>query len=278
LNYRHAFHAGNFSDVVKHAVLVRLLLALLRKDKPFVVIDSHAGRGLYDLTGEEAQRGGEWPRGIGRMAGTAHPLLEDYLSLVHSAGEGRYPGSPWIARALLRPDDRLIACELHPEEFAALRRTLGADRRVSLHARDAWEALGALLPPTPRRGLVLVDPAFEAPDEFARMEQAVGRAVRRWPTGIYALWYPEKNAAAIAQLHAAAAAWPVAEALALSLPVGARPEPDRFGRRALHATGLLLLNPPYGFAEEAPMLLDRLQTRLAEPDAAPWRIEVLRRS
>jgi 23S rRNA (adenine2030-N6)-methyltransferase len=141
VNYRHAFHAGNFADVVKHALLVALLRPLAAKDKPFRVLDTHAGIGAYDLSGEEATRTGEWRAGIARVAEAPDPALADYLGLVREAGWPRaYPGSPLIARAMLRPGDSLVLCELHPEDHAALRRQLGRDSRVAIHRRDAWEA------------------------------------------------------------------------------------------------------------------------------------------
>ena len=161
VNYRHAFHAGNFGDCVKHAVLVWLLRALQRKVAPLYVLDTHAGVGRYDLNAGAAARTEEWQRGIGRLLDDPPPLLADYVALVQSLG--LYPGSPAIVRALLRPYDRLVCCELHPEDAASLRRHFAGDIQVAVHHRDAWEALGALLPPKERRGLVLIDPAVRRP-------------------------------------------------------------------------------------------------------------------
>ncbi len=202
MNYRHAFHAGNFADVFKHAVLVRVLLYLCGKEAPFRVVDSHAGIGRYDLTREEPSRTNEWRAGIGRLIadppdGKAGELLAPYLEIVRAQNPGgglrNYPGSPAIAEALSRPQDRMIFCELHPEDHAALRRNIGGDRRAKAVAIDGWTALKAYLPPKERRGLVLVDPAFEEPDEFVRLAAGFEEAHRRWPTGIYLLWYPVKN-------------------------------------------------------------------------------------
>ena len=167
MNYRHAFHAGNFADCTKHALLVWLLRALLRKPAPFAVLDTHAGAGRYDLSGP-AERTGEWRAGIARLLPHPPPPLADYVGLVES--EGLYPGSPALIRALLRPEDRLVCCELHPEDAGALRRAFGRDRQVAVHERDGWQALSALLPPAgAKRGLVLIDPPYEAGGEYARV-------------------------------------------------------------------------------------------------------------
>ena len=185
VNYRHAFHAGNFGDCVKHVVLVWLLRALQRKPAPLCVLDTHAGVSRYDLNTGPAARTEEWRSGIGRLLDHPPPLLADYVGLVQSLG--LYPGSPAIAHGLLRPDDRLICCELHPQDAAILRRHFAGDAQVAVHHRDAWEALGAFLPPKQRRGLVLIDPPFEDPQEFAdpgprprhRLAAISNRCVRR---------------------------------------------------------------------------------------------------
>src|SRR5208282_4452142 len=155
----HAFHAGNFADCMKHALLVRLVRALQRKPAPICVLDTHAGAGSYDLSAGPAERTCEWRGGIGRLLDDPPQPLAAYVELVRQLG--LYPGSPVVSRALLRPDDRLVCCELHPDEHAALHRRFAGDAAVAVHRRDAWEALGALLPPQPRRGLVLIDPPYE---------------------------------------------------------------------------------------------------------------------
>ena len=219
MNYRHAFHAGNFADVVKHAVLVRILVHLREKPAPFRVIDTHAGAGRYDLAAEEAQRSGEWREGIDRLvrapiAARERALLAPYLDAVAACnGGGRltaYPGSPALARAFLRAQDRLIACELEPNAAAALARNLAGDRRSKAVAIDGWTALNAYVPPKERRGLVLVDPAFEDAGDFARLAQALIAAHRKWASGIYLAWYPIKERAAPMRWRAACAraAWP----------------------------------------------------------------------
>jgi 23S rRNA (adenine2030-N6)-methyltransferase len=189
MNYRHAYHAGNFADVHKHAVLTLLLAHLCRKETPFHILDTHAGIGRYDLSGVEAGKTGEFEGGIARLlAGADHPLLADYLARVRAENEDGalrfYPGSPLIARASLRPDDRMTLVELHPEDAETLRALFKRDRQVTIREEDAYQALKACLPPKERRGLVLVDPPYEVKDEFQRMVKGMGEALRRWPTGV----------------------------------------------------------------------------------------------
>jgi 23S rRNA (adenine2030-N6)-methyltransferase len=202
MNYRHAFHAGNFADVVKHAVLVRILAYLRRKPAPFRIIDTHAGAGRYDLAGEEAQRSGEWRDGIGRLveapiAARTRTLLAPYLDAVAACNPaGRlttYPGSPALVGAFLRAQDRLIACELEPNAAAALARNLAGGLRTKAVAIDGWTALKAYVPPKERRGLVLVDPAYEDAGDFARLGQGLVAAHRKWASGIFLGWYPIKE-------------------------------------------------------------------------------------
>lgn len=208
MNYRHAFHAGNFADVLKHAALTLALEILAEKDKPFVVVDTHAGRGRYDLS-LEAQRTGEWQGGIGRLlqAREKPAELKRYLDIVRGfdrrlGGNGEtlqhYPGSPRIVRGMLRPGDRLVACELHEEDGLALRREFAGDPQVEVRRADGYAALKALLPPPERRGLVLIDPPFEARDEFETLQRAFAQAFRRFATGVYLVWYPVKDPAAVA--------------------------------------------------------------------------------
>src|ERR1700730_13182717 len=202
MNYRHAFHAGGFADVIKHVVLVRILTYLQDKPAAFRVIDTHAGAGLYDLTGEEARRGGEWLTGIARLmqarfSEAALPLLAPYLDIVRAfntkAELKAYPGSPLIARALLRPQDRLTACEVEPKARKHLIDALRRDSQARVVDLDGWTALPAFVPPNERRGLVLIDPPFEAKDEFERLADGFAAAFAKWPTGVYLLWYPAKS-------------------------------------------------------------------------------------
>src|SRR6201985_1440791 len=202
MNYRHAFHAGNFADVIKHIVLVRILTYLQEKEAAFRVIDTHAGAGLYDLTSEEAERSGEWLTGIARVmqarfSPAAIELVMPYLDLVRAFNPQRdlktYPGSPLIARGLLRPQDRLTACELEPNARKKLIEALRRDEQARVVDLDGWLALAAFVPPNERRGLVLIDPPFEAADEFERLPGRFPAALREEATGIYLLWYPVKS-------------------------------------------------------------------------------------
>src|SRR6202790_3170915 len=202
MNYRHAFHAGGFADVIKHVVLVRILTYLQDKQASFRVIDTHAGAGLYDLTGDEARRGGEWMKGIARLmqarfSEKTAPLLKPYLDIVRDFNPQRaleaYPGSPLIARALLRPQDRLTACEVEPQARKRLIDALRRDTQARVVDLDGWVALPAFVPPKERRGLVLIDPPYEQKDEFERLADGFAEAFTKWPTGIYLLWYPAKS-------------------------------------------------------------------------------------
>lgn len=196
LSYRHAFHAGNFADVHKHAAWLLGIRALQRKPAPFCLLDAYAGAGMYALDDPAARKTGEWESGVGRImaAGQLPEALGDYLSAVRATNaEGkllRYPGSPMLAASALRDQDRLICLELHPADFPLLRKTFAQDARVQVHRRDAREGLPALLPPREKRGLVLIDPPYEQSLEYAEVPAALRAAWRRWPTGSYLLWYP----------------------------------------------------------------------------------------
>lgn len=247
MNYRHAYHAGNFADVHKHVALVAALLHLRKKETPFAVIDTHAGRGLYDIASEAASRTGEAAQGIARLAGFApkEPVLRTYLEIAGSFGAGCYPGSPLIASKLLREQDRLVAVEKHPEEFAALRRSLAPFHRAKAIKADGYERLASLLPPPERRGLVLLDPPYESPDECDALVAAFRSAVHRFATGIYLIWYPLKAAARFEALAGEILAAGGTRLLSLTFDVGGAAEPER-----LSASGLLMVNPPYGFDEQ----------------------------
>jgi len=263
MNYRHAYHAGNFADVIKHAALTLVLDHLRKKETPFCVVDTHAGIGCYDLKSGEAEKTGEFAEGIGRLlAGDPLPSsLDGYLAAIQAVNPDWptlrfYPGSPRIARALLRPDDRLALVELHPEDARALKYEFAGDPQVGVHANDAYTALKALLPPKERRGLVLIDPPFEVTDEFQRIAKGLQQALRRWPTGIYGLWYPIKAPEPIERF--------LGEITALGRPCFTaelyRHAPNDPAR--LNGCGLLLLNPPWkldeALADLLPVLADRL--------------------
>ncbi|PWS34471.1 23S rRNA (adenine(2030)-N(6))-methyltransferase RlmJ [Falsiroseomonas bella] len=255
MNYRHAFHAGNFADCLKHALLLALLRGLLAKQKPFGVLDTHAGIGRYDLSAPEPQRTGEWREGIGRLAaGTPPPALEDYLAQVRGAGfPAAYPGSPALIRALLRPDDRLALCELHPEDHATLKAAFRGDPQVAVHKRDAWEAVTALTPFPERRGLVLIDPPFEQEGEFERLAAAIAALRHRFRAGIVAAWYPIKHRAPVRAFHTALREARVPDCIACEFTLREPTDPAR-----LNGCGLLVANAPFGFAERAQAILEAL--------------------
>ncbi|MGA8446127.1 MAG: 23S rRNA (adenine(2030)-N(6))-methyltransferase RlmJ [Roseiarcus sp.] len=270
MNYRHAFHAGSFSDVLKHAVLARILVHLKRKEAPFRFIDTHAGAGRYDLSGDEARRSPEWREGIARVL-TARPpapvgeLLRPYLQAVgpHDA-EGRpvaYPGSPAIAQTLMRAQDRLALCEANLDEREALIAALGRDRRLSIVGTDGYVALNAYLPPKERRGVILIDPPFEAPGEAGGVVHALERALRKWPTGAYVAWRPIRDARDDARFLNAVAALGAPNILRLELDIG--PGPIRaHGQEPLTRAGLLVVNPPHPLVGEARTLLPWLAQTL----------------
>jgi 23S rRNA (adenine2030-N6)-methyltransferase len=277
MNYRHAFHAGNFADVVKHAVLALLIERLKEKTAAFRVIDTHAGVGIYDLTADAAERTGEWQQGIGRiwnrpLAPALAELLVPYLDAVAAANPARalarYPGSPWIARHLLRRQDRLTAVELHPEDAEALAATFAGDVQVRTVALDGWLAFGAFVPPKERRGLVLVDPPYEQRSEFDRLAEAFVAAHRRWPTGIYALWYPVKDLSAVSVFREALAASGIRRLIRTELTVRGRGAGGTF-----NGTGMVLCNPPWRFAETLAALLAGLVPLLAEGSGAGHTID-----
>jgi 23S rRNA (adenine2030-N6)-methyltransferase len=266
VNYRHTFHAGNFADVFKHALLARILVHLTKKDAPLRYLDTHAGVGVYDLAGEEAGRTGEAAGGIGRLdaeppSGEEAALLAPYLDAVARlramSGATLYPGSPALAQALTRPQDRLTLCELHPQDRAALAAAMGRDGRVGVVEIDGYVALGAYAPPKERRGLVLVDPPFEEAGEFERMQAAFLRAHRKWPTGCYALWRPVKDVEQGRRLASGLAGAGVRRVLDLELIVGASGPAPRGGGPPLIGTGLTVVNPPFTLERDARMSVIR---------------------
>ncbi len=249
MNYRHAYHAGNFADVHKHVALVAILLHLRRKETPFAVIDTHAGRGIYDLSSEEAQRSGESEEGVARLSGheAQSPALAKYLEIVRSFDAQNYPGSPLISDLLLRSQDRLAAIEKHPEEYAALRAALSPFANARAMSGDGYAQLSRLLPPPERRGLVLIDPPYEEADELYRVAAAFADAYRRFANGIYLIWLPLKENAPADALIGELRNAGVSKLLSLTLDVGrAANEPPG----NLSASGLLIVNPPYALNAE----------------------------
>lgn len=256
MNYRHAFHAGNFADVAKHLALVSIILHLRRKDSAFAVIDTHAGRGLYDLKSEASRRTGEAERGIGRVLGLLQQreslpeALRRYLEIVNASGDGFYPGSPLITARLLRAQDRLVAIEKHEEEEAALRVALAdcSVGSVRSECADGYARLAALLPPPERRGVVLIDPPFEAPDEFEMAARHLAKALKRFANGIYLLWFPLKSEGEANAFGGEILAAGATKALRLAVDVGAAETSG--AKERLSAAGLIMVNPPFGFADE----------------------------
>jgi 23S rRNA (adenine2030-N6)-methyltransferase len=274
MNYRHHFHAGNFADVMKHALLVGLVGALQRKEKGFLYLDTHAGRGRYDLAaaaqGDALPRHPEHPNGIGRLwTRTDLPApLAAYVDLVRKFDAERgnpgaaprfYPGSPWLVKLLARPQDRLELWEKHPEEFELLAIELSRESRVSVQERDGYGALRALLPPLEKRALVLMDPPFEAPDEFARMVGSVADGLRRLPSAVMALWYPLTERARVDAFFGGLLALELPPTLVLELTVA--------GERSalkMKGCGLVVINPPWQFDQAAKPLLVWLAAALAQ--------------
>jgi 23S rRNA (adenine2030-N6)-methyltransferase len=282
MNYRHAFHAGGFADVIKHIVLVRILTYLQDKPAAFRVIDTHAGAGVYDLASDEARRGGEWLTGIARImqarfSETTAPLVKPYLDIVRAFNPQRelkaYPGSPLIARALLRPQDRLTACEVEPKARKRLIEALRRDTQARVVDLDGWLALPAFVPPNERRGLVMIDPPFEQKHEFERLAAGFAEAFAKWPTGSYLLWYPVKSRRATDSL-----------ARHVTDVVGAAPAPGKCLRLefsvaprtaggALASAGLLIVNPPWTLAGELKAILPELEKPLGQGGAGRFRLE-----
>ncbi|WP_338661651.1 23S rRNA (adenine(2030)-N(6))-methyltransferase RlmJ [Pararoseomonas sp. SCSIO 73927] len=262
MNYRHAFHAANFADCMKHALLHALVAALARKPAPFRVLDTHAGIGLYDLQSEEARRTGEWRDGIGLLEGVAEGPLLPWLEVVRSFPRGTYPGSPALIRAMMREDDHLALCELHPEDAETLRAAYRGDPQVSVHRRDAYEALAALTPFPERRGLVLMDPPFEREGEYERLVAGMGSVARRFRPAVQAAWYPVKHRAPVRAFHDALRESGLRDVLALELWLREPTDPTR-----LNGSGLVVLNPPFGFADTARAILAALGAafRTSEP-------------
>ena len=282
MNYRHAFHAGNHADVLKHIVLLALCDALVAKPGACFALDTHAGRGLYRLDGEAAGKTGEALDGIARLQAEAphEPLVQRYLAAVRACrqrhGAHAYPGSPWLLAHALRAQDRIAACELHPEEAHVLREQFAGDPRVAVHQRDGYAALKALLPPRHGetrfgRGLVLVDPPYEAQlDEFDVALAALREALARWPQGMVALWYPIKQRRALAAIQRRFAALEAKSILQAELLVRPDDSPLR-----MNGSGMLLLNPPWQFDRTLAPALEAIRAALGEAGAAT-RIDWLR--
>jgi len=276
MNYRHAYHAGNIGDVLKHAVLARLITYFQRKEKGFRIIDTHAGIGRYDLMSEETQKTGEWQQGIGKVLASDMPervseLLAPWLDVVRGEnGEGTlktYPGSPLLAQHMLRKQDRLTLTELHPADFETLSHLFAGDHQVKTIHLDGWLALGSFLPPKEKRGLVLIDPAFEKTSEFSDMTAAVIKSWRKWQTGTFALWYPMKDARAISRMHRDFEEAGLRDILALELNAG-KSGPDT----RMLGSGMTMVNPPFTLSSEMNVVLPWLCETVRQGPGADWNI------
>jgi 23S rRNA (adenine2030-N6)-methyltransferase len=275
LAYRHLFHAGNFADVFKHALLTRLLLALQRKDKPFCYLDTHAGIGRYDLKHPWAEKLAEHREGIDRIWNRDVPAaLKPYLECVEAenrrGGLRFYPGSPRIARRFLRAGDRMELTELNRQDCAALARLFKRDAQVHVHCMDGYQALKAFLPPRERRGLVLIDSSFDRAHELDRLAEGLQVAHRRWASGVFALWYPLMELNAMRAFERGIAQSGVRSILKLELSV----LPQSWNQ-GLRGCGMLVVNPPYGLLEEARPLLEWLWKSLSEAQTGGIRAEWL---
>ncbi|MCX7514370.1 23S rRNA (adenine(2030)-N(6))-methyltransferase RlmJ [Frateuria hangzhouensis] len=287
MNYRHAYHAGNFADVLKHVVLSALLDALKAKPTPFTVIDTHAGSGCYALEGKEAEKTGEWREGVGRLlfpdvgphasaGGTLPPLLRHWLDGLlalpgNEQGLKLYPGSPLQVARALRDTDSAQLCELHPEEAARLRELLHHDKRMHVHQRDGYEALKALLPPKEKRGLVLIDPPYEAQEaEYRLIEQALKAALVRWPTGVYAVWYPIKQRSQVQPFLRWLGHCGARRVLRAELLVHPDDSPLR-----LNGSGMAIVNAPWKLDDTLREPLRALARLLSQERPAEWRLDWL---
>ncbi|MDD5586288.1 MAG: 23S rRNA (adenine(2030)-N(6))-methyltransferase RlmJ [Alphaproteobacteria bacterium] len=263
MNYRHIYHAGNICDVVKHALVTLLVGSLCAKQKGFAVLDTHAGAGLYDLADPWAQKTGEALQGIFRLLESPLiPELAPYVRVLRELNAQRadgllYPGSPLLVQRLLRPQDRLMACELHPEDARDLKRLFRGTSQVQTHERDGYEALAAFLPPEEKRGLALIDPPFENPGEFERLASAMTALAKRWPQGHVLIWYPVKERPAIWRFHEALRSSGFSSLLCAEFIYAEETRHDR-----LNGSGFILANPPWQFDARVKRLFPALHQAL----------------
>jgi 23S rRNA (adenine2030-N6)-methyltransferase len=277
MNYRHAYHAGNIGDVLKHLVLVTALDHLAKKTAPYFYLDTHSGRGNYPLGEPEAQRAGEFRNGIllALKGASPPPVVERYLTLIKALGfEGdtltSYPGSPKLALAVLRPQDRAAFCELEPREADILRYWAHHDARAAVHTRDGYEALTALLPPKEKRGLVLIDPAYEEPDEFERLLETLPLAIARWPNGMFAIWYPIKHGQASARFLSRMQGSGIRKQLVIEVTIEHDDSPG-----GLNGSGILFINPPWQLDQQLTAGLPWLHQALAVTGRGRWQVDWL---
>lgn len=277
MNYRHTYHAGNFCDVMKHIIMMLLIEYLKRKDKPFRVIDTHAGIGHYALDSKEALKTGEWQNGIGNLLQTPRDSLPEtirhYLDLIlpcENTPLTSYPGSPVISRSLLRKQDRLSAIELHPEDHTTLKSHFAGDHQVKIIHLDGWLALNSFVPPKEKRGLVLVDPPYEKRDDFLTITKRLDQALKKWPGGLYAIWYPLKDPQNILAFKKSLRSILKTPALAIELHVC-----DEAQQNKLYGSGIIAVNPPYILEDQLIGILPALAQHLGQDNTAHYRIERL---
>ncbi|EWH09962.1 protein involved in catabolism of external DNA [Catenovulum agarivorans DS-2] len=278
LSYRHSFHAGNHADVIKHITLIAVIEKLKKKNKPFVYIDTHSGRGLYDLSSDESRKTAEFEQGIGRLldnsTGCDQIVIDyiDYVSQYMQSTPPMYPGSPSIACDLLREQDKCIFMELHSDEIAKLKRNFNKDSRIAIHHRDGFEGLNACMPPEPARGLVLIDPAYEVKQDYADAIKALKQSIKKWSHGIFLLWYPKlaRQRDRSEQLKNELAALPIDNLLAVELDVEA--QQAEFG---MYGSGMLIVNAPYQLDTLLEPITQQLASKLAQDANAKAHIEWL---
>lgn len=264
LSYRHSFHAGNHADVVKHIVQSLILNALKQKDKPFVYHDTHSGVGRYDLTHEWSEKTGEYKQGIARVWQQAEipEEIQSYLASIQALNNGDtlryYPGSPRVARAHLRPQDRIVLTELHPSDYPLLEQEFHRDRQVSIYKEDGFKRLKASLPPQERRGLVLIDPPYELAKEYRDVVQAIYQSHKRWATGIYAIWYPVVNRCDIEDMIEGLQSLGIRKILQIELGVAA--DSNEHG---MTASGMIVINPPWKLESQMTAILPFLKEAIA---------------
>lgn len=275
-SYRHIYHAGNFADVMKHITLTFTLQALHQKDKPIFFLDCHAGIGRYDLHAEQAVQTGEYHQGIEKLwqEQDLPCVLQPYMDAVRSLNTDQalryYPGSPGLARYLLRPQDRMALVELNKYDFATLKNEFAGDRQVTVHLQDAYQSLKAFLPPRERRGLVLIDPTFELKDEYQRLMEGIVTGWKKWPTGCFAIWYPLMSPTQVNTFHKAMRATEIPDVLCVELAIAPLRDPPR-----MSGSGMLIINPPWQLDIQLKNILPWLLQRLAIGEPGGTRVEWL---
>lgn len=268
MNYRHAYHAGNFADVFKHSIIVALTQSFLQKDSAFCYLDTHSGAGRYNLLSKAAQTNKEFKNGIEKILAQPNPpeFIKDFLYCVQK-NPSFYPGSPLFVKEFLRPQDRMILSELHSEEYFLLKKLLGSRKQVSVYCQDAYQSLKAYLPPKERRGFVLIDPPFEKQNEFESLTKALSQAIQRWETGVYAIWYPIKNRAVTERFLNTLHAKINRPLLVAELSIYA--EDTVF---QLNGCGMAIINPPWQFDKKLNKLIPWLWKTLSVNQQGRFRV------